>query len=58
MNFTFFFINLCYLLIFIFYSFLKGFMMWTIVIKVFIEFVIILLMSYDFGFVALRHVGS
>ena len=32
--------------------------MWTIVIKVFIEFVIILLMSYDFGFVALRHVGS
>ena len=32
-------------------------MMWTIV-KVFIEFVIILLMSYDFGFVALRHVGS
>ena len=31
--------------------------MWTI-FKVFIEFVTILLMSYDFGFLALRHVGS
>ena len=42
-------INLCYLLIFIFCSFLKGFMMATI-FKVFIEFVTILLMSYDSGF--------
>ena len=32
-------------------------MMWTI-FKVFIEFVTILPMSYDFGFLALRHVGS